>query len=299
MFNELLSKGGLSLDRLKNFCAIAEAGGIARVAGGDPAKQSLYSRQVRELEQFFGVELTRRKGKGIELTGQGMELARQVRAHLQSLADFKRVCASQPVEFRIASGNSIVEWLVAPKLGKVTAAGGPSARFSFQNMRTADVVKGLKEHSIDFGILRKSAVVVPLKFHSIGRIGYALFAPAAWAKEKEDATTLLRQRPVAISAGGEFNKRFQECCEKARLTPNLRFSCASFTQVAELVRSSHAVALLPEMAEPNLRSWGVKRFEFAPMHTYRREIGIVWHQRLVSIRPQAEFVLAGLKRIEV
>ena len=297
MFNELLSEGGLSLDRLKNFCAMAEAGGIARVAGGDPAKQSLYSRQLRELEQFFGAELTRRKGKGIEFTEQGMELARQVRAHLQSLTDFKRACAGQPVEFRIASGNSIVEWLVVPNISKITA-GAPSARFSFQNMRTAEVVKGLKEHSIDFGILRKSAVVAPLKFHSIGQIGYALFAPAAWAKEKEDATTLLRQRPVAISAGGEFNKRFQECCEKAKLTPNLRFSCASFTQVAELVRSGHAVALLPEMAEPSLRAWGVKRLEFAPMRAYRREIGIVWHQRLVSIRPQAESVLKGLKQIE-
>ena len=190
MFNELLSEGGLSLDRLKNFCAMAEAGGIARVAGGDPAKQSLYSRQLRELEQFFGAELTRRKGKGIEFTEQGLELARQVRAHLQSLTDFKKACAGQPVEFRIASGNSIVEWLVVPNISKITA-GAPSARFSFQNMRTAEVVKGLKEHSIDFGILRKSAVVAPLKFHSIGQIGYALFAPAAWAKEKEDATTLL------------------------------------------------------------------------------------------------------------
>ena len=72
-------------------------------------------------------------------------------------------------------------------------------------MRTADAVKGLKEHSIDFGILRKSAVVAPLKFHSIGQIGYALFAPATWAKEKENATTLLSQCPVAVPAGGEFN----------------------------------------------------------------------------------------------
>ena len=297
MFTELLSEGGLSLDRLKNFCAIAEAGGIARVAGGDPAKQSLYSRQVRELEQFFGVELTRRKGKGIEVTEQGRELARQVRAHLQSLTDFKRACVGQPIEFRIASGNSVVEWLLVPNMDKLTAE-APSTRFSFQNMRTADIVKGLKEHSIDFGILRKSAVVAPLKFHSIGQIGYALFAPAAWAKEKENATTVLKQRPVAISAGGEFNKRFQECCEKVKLTPNLRFSCASFTQVAELVRTGHAVALLPEMAEPNLRESGVRRLEFAPMRTYRREIGIVWHPRLVSIRPQAGLVLAGLKRIE-
>ncbi len=252
---------------------------------------------MRELEQFFGAELTRRKGKGIEFTEQGIELARQVRAHLQSLTDFKKACAGQPVEFRIASGNSVVEWLLVPNLGRLTTK-APSARFSFHDLRTADVVKGLKEHSIDFGILRKSAVVAPLRFHSIGQIGYALFAPAAWAKEKENATTLLSRRPVAVSAGGEFNNRFQECCKNAKLTPNLRFSCASFTQVAELVRTGHAVALLPEMAEPNLRESGARRLEFAPLRTYRREIGIVWHPRLVSIRPQSESVLAGLKEIE-
>jgi DNA-binding transcriptional LysR family regulator len=93
-------------------------------------------------------------------------------------------------------------------------------------------------------------------------------------------------------------RAFESAAEKAKRTPNLRFSCASFTQVAELVRTSHAVALLPEMARPNLRESGVRLFEFAPMRTYRREIGIVWHQRLVSIRPQSESVLAGLKEIE-
>ena len=226
-----------------------------------PRSRALYSRQVRELEQFFGVELTRRKGKGIEVTEQGRELARQVRAHLQSLTDFKRACAGQPIEFRIASGNSVVEWLLVPNISK-THRGSAIGAFFFSEHAHSGGCKGLKEHSIDFGILRKSAVVAPLKFHSIGQIGYALFAPPAWAKEKENATTLLRQRPVAISAGGEFNKRFRECCEKAKLTPNLRFNCASFTQVAELVRTGHAVALLPEMAEPNLRASGVKRFDF-------------------------------------
>ena len=42
---------------------------------------------------------------------------------------------------------------------------------------------------------------------------------------------------------------------------------------------------------------GRERFDFAPMRTYGREIGIVWHPRLVSIRPQSESVLAGLKEI--
>ena len=72
------------------------------------------------------------KARGSRLREQGMELARQVRTHLQSLADFKIACAGHPLEFRIASGNSIVEWLIVPKISKITA-GAPSAHFSFQN----------------------------------------------------------------------------------------------------------------------------------------------------------------------
>ena len=68
MCAQMLSKGGLSLDRLNNFCRIAEAGGITKAAGSDPGKQSLYSRQIKELETFFGVELKVRRGKGIVLT---------------------------------------------------------------------------------------------------------------------------------------------------------------------------------------------------------------------------------------
>ena len=72
----------------------------------------------------------------------------------------------------------------------------------------------------------------------------------------------------------------------------------NYNQVAELGCAGHAVALLPEMVEPNLRESGVRRLEFAPLRNYQREIGVVWHPRLASIRPQAGLVLAGLKRIE-
>jgi DNA-binding transcriptional LysR family regulator len=108
-FQKMFSEGGLSLDRLRNFCLVAEKGGIARACEGDLSRQALISRQIRELEVFFGSELTRRKGKGIELTQAGEELARQVRLHLQGLADFKVACLGAPMEFRIGAGNSLLE----------------------------------------------------------------------------------------------------------------------------------------------------------------------------------------------
>lgn len=62
MFQNLFSRSGFSMERLASFCAVADAGSIARVADKDPTRQSLISRQIRELETFFGVELVRRKG---------------------------------------------------------------------------------------------------------------------------------------------------------------------------------------------------------------------------------------------
>ena len=140
-----------------------------------------------------------------------------MRAQLQSLTDFKRACAGQPSNSESHPATALWNGSWVPKMGKL-ATEAPSARFSFHDMRTANVVRELKGTQHGLGILRKSAVVTPLKFHSIGQVGYALFAPVAWAKEKENATTLLSQRPVAVPAGGEFDERFQECCEKVKLT---------------------------------------------------------------------------------
>src|SRR4030095_8519532 len=112
MFPELFSRSGLSLDRLRSFLAIADAGSIVRAASDDPVRQSLFSRQVRELEEFFGAELTRRHGKTIALSPAGHRLASLIRAQLQDLDDFRREQAGAPKTFTIASGGSMIEWVV-------------------------------------------------------------------------------------------------------------------------------------------------------------------------------------------
>lgn len=49
MFEHLFAERGLSLDRLKTLIEVAKAGSIAAAARGDSARQSLYSRQIKEL----------------------------------------------------------------------------------------------------------------------------------------------------------------------------------------------------------------------------------------------------------
>ena len=288
MFEDLFSLGGLSIDRLKNFVEVAEKGAIARVADGDPSRQSLISRQIGELEAFFGTELTRRKGKGIELTEAGKELARQARLQFQGLADFKASCSGLPVEFRIGAGNSVLEWLLAPAMTRIAPAAGGST-FVFLDWRTGDVIRGLLDHTVDFGIIRKSAIVQPLKFRPVARITYALFVPKSLSSRP-----LRKGLPIALSLGGDFSESFQRAAAKAGEKPNIAYRCTSFTQAAQLARCGAAAAVLPTIAAPTL-SGATTSHDIPWLKSVSRDLGIAWHRRLMDIRPKAEKILNAME----
>jgi len=289
MFEDLFSIGGLSIDRLKSFVEVAEKGAIARVADGDSSRQSLISRQIGELEAFFGTELTRRKGKGLELTDAGYELARQVRLQFQGLADFKAACSAQPVEFRIAAGNSVIEWLLAPAMGEISRA-LPDSRFVILDSRTGEAVRGLLDHTMDFGIIRRSAVVQPLKFRPVGRFGYALFVPRTLAPKGKK---LPEDLPLALSMGGDFLESFQRAAKKAQVEPNIVFRCTSFIQAAQLVRSGTCGAIIPRIAAPFLAR-EASIHELPWLKPVTRDLGIAWHSRLMEIRPLAARLLDAM-----
>ena len=60
MFEKLFAQSGLSLERMKAFAEIVEAGGITAASGDDSNRQSQLSRQLKELERYFGAELLKR-----------------------------------------------------------------------------------------------------------------------------------------------------------------------------------------------------------------------------------------------
>ena len=294
MFEKLLSERGLSLDWLKNFCDFVSEGSIARAAGGELTRQSLYSRQIGQLEEFFGVELTRRKGKGLEITNAGHRLAEAARAQMQALEDFKHECAGEPVDFRIAAGNSILEWLLIPQLAQIRSAIGDQ-RIHLFDMRSRDVISGLTDHTLDFGVVRKSAVVTPLKFRPLAELGYALFYPEQW--KASDLKNGLDKLPLALPEGGEFADAVRSFSAKRGLKLNIIYHCTSLTQAAQLVRMGVSGAILPKIAAPSLGK-SVKMMEIPWFATFRRQLGIVWHQRLVALRPKTELLLEALSTMK-
>ena len=140
MFEHLFAERGLSLDRLKTLIEVAKAGSIAAAARGDSARQSLYSRQIKELEEFFGVELASRRGKVLALTGAGGELVRLASESLCLLDDFKSRSRNLPYRFTIGAGDSLHAWVVAPVLASIQKRGLPWL-FALENLRNSEIGK--------------------------------------------------------------------------------------------------------------------------------------------------------------
>src|SRR3954466_9034072 len=104
MFEKLFTQSGLSLDRLKTFAEIVNAGGISAAAQSDPNRQSQFSRQLKELERYFGIELVKRGRGPMQLTEPGRRLYQIVGHGFRALEEFRADCETMPIELAIGAG---------------------------------------------------------------------------------------------------------------------------------------------------------------------------------------------------
>ena len=247
-FERLFAISGLSLDRLRTFLRVAEAGNLAKAALGDVTKQSQFSRQVKELEAFFGVALTRRIGRRIEITEEGRRLSLLIRRQFGELDDFRESMAGRSVNIRLGSQGSVIDWLVVPRLAAIRKTLG-NVMVELEQMRSADVVRAVADGRIDFGIVREDAVPAEIKRWRLGAVGYALFAANALWKGRSSVEKVIQNVPVAeLLPGGQFPARWQLWLAKQSLTPLVFARVSSFTDLAKVVQTGNAAAVLPDLA---------------------------------------------------
>jgi len=294
-YKSLFGQGGLSLDRLRNFVLIADAGGISRAAQGDAVRMSLFSKQIKELESFFGAALTRREGRTTKLTDAGQQLAQVARANFSGLEDFQQTCQDLPQTLSLASGNSVLEWLVLPHLAKLRE-GLPNTRFELQTGRTHDLVQRLTDLSVDLALIREDAVVRPLKSKRLMLLTYSLFLPKRFLVSSI-LNEVLAGLPLATSAGGQFREHLEAAAGKARCPMRIELSCSSFTQAARAVKSGAFGAVLPSLAAVEFAAGEVVQFPLPFLKSYARPLCLAWNPRLASVRPVVERAIKALDEI--
>ena len=299
MFDTLFSERGLSLDRLKVLIEVRDAGSIAQAAPGDPVRQSQYSRQLRELSEFFGCEVAQRRGKILKLTEQGERLAELAREQLRSLDDFRSECKQTSVAFTIGAGDSLIQWLVIPRLGKIIDE-FPDTHFATTNLRTNEIVQQLTDCRLDFGIIRKNAMAPGLKSVSLGVVSYVALVPEnlVRTKRKLSLRQALAELPLATqTTDGQFTSGLRAIAKAfdVLLTPAL--ACQSFPQTMAALRSGRFWAIVSELAARDLPNGTAHRLTDAALAQLDREAMLAWNPRLVRVRPNAAKIASRLQHL--
>lgn len=285
-FERLFAVSGLSLDRLRTFLRVVESGNLSKAALGDPTKQSQFSRQIKELEAFFGVALTRRVGRRIEITDEGHRLALIIRRQFRELDDFRESMAGRSVNVRFGSQGSVIDWLLVPRLADVRKALG-STMVELEQMRSAEVVRAVADGRLDFGIVREDAVPAEVKRWKLGTVGYALFADSAYWKNRSSPEQLIQNAPVAeLLPGGQFTERWHAWLTKEGLVPKVFARVSSFIELAKIVQAGHAAAVLPDMAKVDFET---KRYAHVSIPTLRK-------RTLVLIANERSLERSGIER---
>lgn len=284
MSENLLSTTGLSFERLRAFLEIAAARGISRAAKGNPSRQSQLSRQLAELETFFGTPLVSR-GHGVTfcLTETGRNLRAIAAQQFTAFAELKQSAADGPLSVRIGAGESLLNGLVVPVLGAIKLP-RREMRFTLLNRRSTEIVEGVTEGAIDLGIIRRepSASV----HHSfLGTVGLVVVKPVKLSK--------LRVGECPFAVMDETVPRGEWSVSKQPNVPGrAMFQCSSYSQQCELVRHGRCAAIIPRFMASDFRP---PRFQVEPMSEQGAELKLhlIFSNRLDELRPaMGEFARA-------
>lgn len=288
MFENLFANSGLSLERLKTFREIVAAGGITAAAREDSNRQSQYSRQLKELEKYFGVELLKRGHGPAELTDAGQRLYEIVGRTLSALDEFRLTCAGQSLELKVGAGESLIQWLLLPRLSALSAA-HPRLTVTFQNLKTDEILKDLVDGFLDFGIVSRFENRRTLVSSPLGKLEFCLFAPTGLVPAGERlkiSSEILAQIPLAMLDGSAgIRQAIEEEAQRvgAKLNVHLRFS--SYPQLAQAVSSLDVAAVLPRLAECAFDAKAVRAVSLPFLSKRSRQVCLVWNRRVAEVRP--------------
>jgi DNA-binding transcriptional LysR family regulator len=289
---------GITIDRLHTFCAVVESGTIVGAAGLDPNRQSLFSRQLKELEKALGATLFDRVGKTLQLNENGRRVARAAQTFFGSLDDVINSAAAKAETVRLGAGEAALRWLVMPHLAELMT-GDPPLRLDVQSLSTELALREVMAGGVDLVIMRTDAVTDDIQSEVIKTLRYVLAVPRALLKSREGAEVFEgRPLPFAELAGdGFFARTVKTTATKLGLNLRPIIQAQTFSLLVSAVESGTAAAFLPEVAAKLLPEERFALVSAEEMGALTRNLSLVWNDEVAESRPSVRRAITRLRRV--
>ena len=295
--DELVLPPGISLDRLATFCRVATAGSVTMAAGGNPTRQSQFSRQIKELEAFFQTKLIERKGGGVALTAVGERLHEMAEAQILSLKRFREEQAVEPDKLCVLAPDFLINWLILPQLAKLRQI-FPEARLDLSANQGGTMIQ---PHDRVYGIslcwANPDEKLEPQS--ELGTLRTALFVPKAAVATVRDEAGIrgLAQRLVQREAGR--HPVVPLATQNGKVSPGEIIGLESDLQQADLVAGGGFAAVLPMMAAQRLPEERFWRFPLPKGNRFERRVTVYFTKDEFGLKripePKAKLLLMALR----
>jgi DNA-binding transcriptional LysR family regulator len=288
---------GLSIERLRAFCRVAEAGSIVAAAKGDPIRQSQISRQIKELEDFLGTRIVERAGKTIQLTETGKTLAVLTQTFLRAVQDLSGGEKKSSL-LRLGAGESILRWVVMPRLAEIQNM-DVEVGFDFATQRTEQCVESLKRGHLDLAIVRSDAVDDTLSALPCGSMTYALVVPRKLLPGRTAAgLQLVRTLPFAMLSGdGVLAKAVTALAKSMNIQLDIRVRAENFSLILSAIENATLATVIPIPAVKGLSKETFAVIEAEGIPAITRSLAVVFLPDASNLRQSVRRVaprLAGL-----
>jgi len=288
---------GITIDRLQTLCSVVESGTIVVAAGPDPNRQSLFSRQLKDLEKALGTTLFDRAGKTLKLNENGRRVVLAAHTFFGSLDDVINAAVAASETVVLGASEAILRWLILPNLGELMA-GDPPLRFEVRSMPSEGALKEIQIGHIDLAIIRTEVMSEDLESEIIVPIQHVFAVPRTLLRTKEGAEVFEgRPIPFAELGGDPFFAKTARATAKAlglNLLPIIQVE--SFSLLMSAVESGNAAAFIPTIAARSLPEQRFAQVSAEPMKEMDRSLSLVWYGKSAESRPSIRRAITRLKR---
>jgi DNA-binding transcriptional LysR family regulator len=250
----------LDLHRLRLLRELEARGTVSAVAQALGYTTSAVSQQLSVLEREAGAVLLERVGRNVQLTDAGRVLVRHAQVLLDAAeaaeAEVAQVATGQVAgTVRVSSFQSAFLRIVAPAVRDL-AASHPHVRVEASELEVEQGVPALRLQHLDVVVgdeyddqprpVHRDLVRTDL-VHERVRLVLPLDHPLA--RRRKVPLAALAEQPWAACQPGTGHREMQirTCRQLGGFEPDLRYASDDFLILLELVRTTGACALLPEL----------------------------------------------------